>query len=71
MTTREDYVEQMKKSLDEWNDNLAKWEEKARSAGDDMRAGYEAQLAALRKQRDETLDNWLPCRAAAATPGRT
>lgn len=53
MITRNEYVEQLKKNLDDWNTQIAKWEEKARVAQADMRIDYEMQLEALRKQREE------------------
>lgn len=53
MATRNEYVEQLKQNLDEWNTNIARWEEKARVARTDMRIEYEMQLEALRKQREE------------------
>ena len=53
MTTRNEYVEQLKKNLDQWNADISKWEEKARVAQTDMRIEYEMQLEALRKRRDE------------------
>ena len=53
MTTRNEYVEQLKKNLDDWNTHIAKWEEKAKVARTDMRIDYEMQLEALRKRRDE------------------
>lgn len=53
MTTRNEYVEQLKNNLDKWNADLAKWEEKARGAKNDLKIEYEMRLDALRKQRDE------------------
>jgi chromosome segregation ATPase len=53
MTTRSEYVEQLKKNLDQWNADIAKWEAKARMAQTDLRIDYEMQLEALRKQREE------------------
>lgn len=53
MLTRNDYVEQLKKNLDEWNTNITRWEEKARVARNDMRIEYEMQLENLRKHREQ------------------
>lgn len=53
MNTRNEYVEQLKKNLDEWNSNIARWEEKAKLARTDLRIDYEMQLEALRKHREE------------------
>ena len=53
MTTRNEYVEQLKTNLDKWNTDLAKWEEKARAAKKDMTIDYEMKLEELRKHREE------------------
>jgi hypothetical protein len=53
MTTRNEYVEQLKKNLDQWNTEIAKWEAKTKVAQTDMRIDYEMQLEALRKYREE------------------
>lgn len=51
MSTRTEYIEQLKKNLDQWNDELAHWEAKAKVARTDLRIDYEMQLDALRQQR--------------------
>lgn len=53
MTTRNEYVEQLKNKLDQWNADIAKWEDKARVAKTDLRIDYEMQLETLRSRRDE------------------
>lgn len=53
MTTRNEYVDQLKKNLDQWNTDIAKWETKAKMTRTDLRIDYEMQLEALRKQREE------------------
>jgi uncharacterized coiled-coil DUF342 family protein len=53
MTTRKEYVEQLKSKLDEWNVEIAKWEEKARGAKNDLTIDYEMKLEDLRKKREE------------------
>jgi hypothetical protein len=53
MTTRTEYIEQLKSKLDLLNVDLAKWEAKAGVARTDMRIEYEMQLDALRKHREE------------------
>jgi uncharacterized coiled-coil DUF342 family protein len=53
MTTRNEYVEQLKNKLDEWNHELARWEEKARAKKNDLTIDYEMKMDELRKQRDE------------------
>jgi uncharacterized coiled-coil DUF342 family protein len=55
MMTREQYVEHMKKQLDEWNTKLAKWEGEVQKAQVNVKTQYEAQIKALEKQRDETI----------------
>ncbi|HYP68671.1 MAG TPA: hypothetical protein VEP67_10545 [Thiobacillaceae bacterium] len=53
MTTRKEYVEQLKNSLDKWNADFAKWEEKARMAKKDLTIDYEMKLEELRKHREQ------------------
>lgn len=53
MTTRKEYVEQLKTRLDEWNADIGKWEEKARGARNDLKIDYEMKLEDLRKKREE------------------
>jgi DNA-binding protein YbaB len=55
MLTREQYVEQMKKQLDEWNARLAEWEVEVHKAQADVKIRYEAQINALQRQRDEAV----------------
>ena len=55
MTTRDEYVEQLKKNLDQWNADLRKWEAKAKAAQNDIRIEYEMRLQALRAQREEAM----------------
>jgi hypothetical protein len=56
MNTRNEYVEQLKKNLDQWNTDIAKWEAKAKLAKTDMRIEYEMQLEALRKHREAAME---------------
>jgi chromosome segregation ATPase len=56
MTTRNEYVENMKARLDQWNKEIAEWEAKARVARTDMQIEYEMRLDALRQQRDEAAE---------------
>ncbi|MDD5367345.1 MAG: hypothetical protein PHR30_18580 [Gallionellaceae bacterium] len=65
MTTRDEYVEQLKTNLDHWNGDLAKWEAKARTARDDARIEFEMKLDALRKQRDEAAEKLKEVRASS------
>ena len=52
---REEYVERMKKQIDEWNAKLGKWEVEVQKAQANVKAQYEMQIKALEKQRDEAL----------------
>ena len=65
MLTREQYVEQMKKQLDEWNVKLGKWEEEVQKAQSNVKAQYEAQIEALERQRDETVKRLNATREAS------
>ena len=51
MMTREQYVEHMKKQLDEWNTKLGKWEGEVQKAQAGAKVHYEAQIKVLEKQR--------------------
>ncbi len=53
MTTRNEYVEQLKSKLDEWNHEITHWEEKARAKKNDLTINYEMTLDDLRKKRDD------------------
>jgi hypothetical protein len=56
MINRNEYVENLKTHLDQWNSDIAKWEAKAKLAKTDMRIDYEMQLEAMRKQRDAAME---------------
>lgn len=55
MLTREQYMEQMKKQIDEWNVKLGQWAAEVQKAQASGKAHYEAQIAALERQRDEAI----------------
>jgi chromosome segregation ATPase len=65
MMTREQYVEQMKKQLDEWNAKLGKLEEEVKKAQVNVKTRYEAQIKALALQRDETVKRLNETRTAS------
>ena len=65
MTTRNDYVEQLKQNLDKWNGDIAKWEAKAKVAKTDLRIEYEMQLEAVRKRRDEAMEKLKEIQASS------
>jgi hypothetical protein len=64
MNTRNEYVEQLKVSLDKWNADIATWEAKAKVAQADMRIEYEMRLEALRKQREEAMEKMKELQAS-------
>jgi len=53
MTSRDEYLEKFKASLDEWNAEIDKLESNARRAQADARVQYDKQLEALREMRDD------------------
>ena len=55
MSTRSEYVEQLKNTLDHWNRDIAVWEAKAKLAKTDLTIEYEMQLEALRRHREEAM----------------
>lgn len=56
MNNREEYVNTLNKQLENWNAEIAKWQEQARQAQDAQRAEYERQLEIYRKQRDQAME---------------
>lgn len=65
MTTRKEYVEQLKNKLDEWNVELAKWEEKARDKKNDLTIDYEMKLEDLRKKREDATAKFKEVQASS------
>lgn len=65
MTKRDEYIENLKKQLDTWNAEAAKWEAKAKAAQANMRGEYEKQLTAFRRQRDHALEQMRQIQAAS------
>ncbi len=65
MNKRDEYVEKLKKQLDQWNAEVAKWEDKTRQAQAGMRAEYEKQLQAYRRQRDQALEHMRQIQSAS------
>lgn len=53
MTSRDEYVEKLKKQLDEWNGTLDVLSAKAASAKQDVKAKVDTQLADLRVRHAE------------------
>jgi uncharacterized coiled-coil DUF342 family protein len=65
MINRDEYVERMKKQIDEWNTKLADWEAEVQKAQTHVKARYEAQIKAMEKQRDETIKRLNETREAS------
>ena len=63
--SREEYVERMKRQLDEWNAKLGKWEAEVQRVQAGAKAQYEVQIRALEKQRDETVKRLNETRVAS------
>ncbi|MGA8049552.1 MAG: hypothetical protein WCA09_05185 [Burkholderiales bacterium] len=55
MMNRDEYVRKLKDQLDQWNAEVAKWEDKTKSAQASMRGEYEKQLSTFRSRRDEAM----------------
>jgi spore coat polysaccharide biosynthesis protein SpsF (cytidylyltransferase family) len=53
MPTRDQYVESLKKQLDAWNAEIARWETKTNAARDEMKKRYRDQLATLDARREK------------------
>ncbi len=53
MSTRNEYIEQLKQNLDRWNDEFAQLEAKAKVARTDLQIEYQMQLEALKVHREE------------------
>lgn len=65
MNKRDEYVEKLKKQLDQWNAEVSKWEAKAAQAQAGVRAEYDKQLQAFRHQRGQALEHMRRVQAAS------
>ncbi|HUL42110.1 MAG TPA: hypothetical protein VLV32_09460 [Burkholderiales bacterium] len=65
MMTRDEYVQKLKAQLDQWNGEIAKWEEKSRAAQTKLKADYDKQLKAFRSRRDEAMQQLRKVQAAS------
>ncbi|RDB42501.1 hypothetical protein DU490_12685 [Halomonas sp. DQ26W] len=54
MSNRDEFVEQMKARLDEWNAEIDELAARARHASDEARVKYEEDIERLKQRRDET-----------------
>ena len=52
-TKREEYVERLKRQIDEWNRLIDKWEKEGRSRSAEARQEAEERLSELREKRNE------------------
>ena len=52
MTTRDAYVERIKAQIDQWNDEIDRFQAQARRAVADVKIEYEEQVAGLKGRRD-------------------
>lgn len=70
MKNRDEYVSELKKKLDDWNADVARWEAQARGARDEARVRYDKQLQALREGREKALYNLKLLEGASASAWR-
>ena len=66
MENRDDYVQKLKKQLDDWNAEVSKWDAKAKGAQADMRDATEKQLEEFRRQRDQAMEQMRQVQNASA-----
>ncbi len=66
MTTRDEYVANLKTQLDRWNADMEVWEAKAKSAQEDAKKRYEEQLKVLAEQREKAQYNLRLLESASA-----
>ncbi|HYA46519.1 MAG TPA: hypothetical protein VEF92_03110 [Burkholderiales bacterium] len=64
MSKRDDYVNNLKSQLDQWNAEITKWEGQAKAAQANLRAEYEKQLAGFRARRDQATEQLRKIQAA-------
>lgn len=63
---RDEYVQKLKSQLDEWNAEAAKWEAKAKAAGDEVKSEHQRQLALFHQRRDEGMQKMKEIQAAGS-----
>ena len=51
METRDQYVDDLKKKLDEWNEQIGKMQEQMGAASDEVRNRYEQQIEEMQAYR--------------------
>jgi hypothetical protein len=65
MDQRSEYIEKLKRQLDQWNGEVAKWEVKTAEAQASARGEYEKQLVEFRRRRDQALEQMRRVQAAS------
>lgn len=65
MSSRDQYLQQFKSKLDEWNAEIDKLEKNARDAQTDAKARYEKQVAELREMHDDAQKRFAEMQAAS------
>ena len=55
MLSRDEYVQKLKAQIDEWNAEAARWEERSRSARDDMQGEFRRQIDLFRAKSAQAL----------------
>ena len=65
MVNRDQYIENLKAQLDQWNAETAKWEAQTKAAQAVMRAEFEKQLAAFRQRRDQAIEQLRKVQSAS------
>jgi lipid II:glycine glycyltransferase (peptidoglycan interpeptide bridge formation enzyme) len=53
MINRDEYVQQLKSQIDQWNAEAAHWEDKAKKAQAGMKSEYERQLQQFKAKSEE------------------
>lgn len=55
MLNRDEYVQKLKAQIDQWNAEAARWEERVRTAQDDVKVEYEHRMRNFRAKREAAL----------------
>jgi chromosome segregation ATPase len=66
MTSRDEYLQKFKATLDDWNADIDKLEAKTHEAQGDAQSQYHKQLEALREMRDDAQKQYTELQNAAA-----
>ncbi len=66
MTQRDEYLQQLKAKLDEWNADIDKFESKVKETQGEAQVHYQKQLESLREMRDDAQQQFIEMQNAAA-----